>query len=193
VGGDLSEGEQLSLAITALGHAKSPLARTGAQPGDRLYVTGELGGPGAALGAWLRGNIPDAACRARFARPEARLDAGRWLAGHGARACIDISDGLAGDAAHLAAASDVRCRIDLGALPLLRGVRPPDALASGEEYELLVAAPALDPAAFAAANGGLRLTAIGAVEAGPSGGEVVIEDGGRPVRHPATHDHFAKR
>jgi thiamine-monophosphate kinase len=68
-----------------------------------------------------------------------------------------------------------------------------EALASGEEYELLVAAPSLDTAAFSAATGGLRLTAIGAVEAGPPGGEVVIEDGGRSVARPPTHDHFSRR
>jgi thiamine-monophosphate kinase len=193
VGGDLNEGVHLTLAITVLGHAASPLTRAGAQVGDTLYLTGELGGPGVALGAWLRGGIPDSAHRARFAHPEARLEAGRWFASHGAHACIDISDGLAGDIAHLDAASGVCCRLDLGALPRIGGVGSDEALASGEEYELLVAAPSLDTAAVSAASGGRRLAAIGAVEAGPPGGEVVIEAGGRSVARPPTHDHFSRR
>jgi thiamine-monophosphate kinase len=193
VGGDLNEGDRLTLAITVLGHAKTPLTRAGARPGDRLYVTGELGGPGAALAAWLRGGIPESSHRARFAHPEARLEAGQWFASHGVHACIDISDGLAGDVAHLAAASGVRCRIELGTLPRLGGISGNDALASGEEYELLVAAPSLDATAFAAATGGLRLTAIGVVEAGPSAGEVVLDDAGHIVTMPATHDHFSRR
>lgn len=193
VGGDLSEGDRLALSITVLGHARSPLTRAGALPGDTLYVTGELGGPGAALGAWLRDGIPDSSHRARFAHPEPRLEAGRWVASHGAHACIDISDGLAGDLAHLAAASGVRCRIELGAIPRVGGVGAHDALASGEEYELLVSAPSLDVTAFTAATRGLRLTAIGVVEAGAAGGEVVIDDGGRSVALPPTHDHFSRR
>jgi thiamine-monophosphate kinase len=200
VGGDVTAGDRLALGITVLGHAPHPLARSGARPGDVLYVTGALGGPGAALAAWERdaGDTaggtagPAAAHRARFARPQARLGAGQWLAAHGASAAIDLSDGLAGDVAHLAAASGVHCVIDLGAIPTVDGVVVEDALASGEEYELLVAAPALDVRAFAAANGGLPLTPIGRVEAAEGRGEVTAERDGRPAALPAAHDHFAR-
>jgi thiamine monophosphate kinase len=68
-----------------------------------------------------------------------------------------------------------------------------DAATSGEEYELLVAAGPLDLAAFAAANGGLRLTPIGRVESGPPGGEALLEERGVAIPRPPTHDHFARR
>jgi len=203
VGGDLTSGERLSLAITVLGSAPRPLARSGAQPGDTIYVTGALGGPGAALAAWERGETPSATHRVRFARPVARLAAGTWLARHGATAAIDISDGLAGDAAHLAAASGVRCVLRLDALPCVAGANAREALVSGEEYELLVTAPALDAGRFAAENAGLALQAIGVVEqasaqgAGATGevvaGEVIAEERGARVALPAAHDHFTAR
>lgn len=207
VGGDVTDGDRLALAITVLGHAPRPLSRAGARPGDTLYVTGRLGGPGAALAAWLREDVPDAAARARFARPEARIAAGLWLAAHGATAALDLSDGLAGDVAHLAAASGVTCVLDLDAIPCLPGVRVDDALQSGEEYELLVAGPALDVAAFAAAHGGLTLTAIGRVEAlsGVAASGAVVENSaqahgvvraeraGVQVSLPGAYDHFGPR
>jgi thiamine monophosphate kinase len=95
--------------------------------------------------------------------------------------------------AHLAAASGVRCVVDLSAVPLLAPHDVHDALVSGEEYELLVAAPTLDTAAFRAAHDGLTLTPIGRVDASAhGGGEAVGEQAGRTV--PLTgesHDHFA--
>jgi hypothetical protein len=70
-----------------------------------------------------------------------------------------------------------------------------DAIVSGEEYELLVASPALDVAAFAGANDGLALTAVGMVEAPDEAGigESVAEEEGRRTALPAAHDHFAAR
>ena len=191
VGGDVTDGDRLALAITVLGHAPKPVARSGARPGDGLFVTGRLGGAGAALAAWERGSAPQPEHRKRFARPTARLAEGQWLAASGATAAIDLSDGLAGDVAHLAAASGVRCVLDLGAIPCEDGVDVAAALASGEEYELLVAAPTLDASAFAAAFGGLALTRIGRVESARGAGEVVAERDGRPEALPRTHDHFA--
>lgn len=193
VGGDVTDGDRLALAITVLGHSPHPLSRAGAHAGDTLYVTGALGGPGAALTAWMRGGTPDDAARARFAHPEARIAAGLWLAAHGATAAIDLSDGLSGDVAHVAHASGVRCTISLDAVPCTAGVKVSDALVSGEEYELLVAAPALDVRAFAAAHRGLALTAIGRVQAPApgDGADVVGEQGGVRVALPRAHDHFA--
>lgn len=192
VGGDVTDGARLALGITVLGHAVRPTARAGARAGDTLYVTGHLGGPGAALAAWEAGALPRPAHRARFARPAARIAAGTWLAAQGATAAIDLSDGLAGDVAHLAAASGVCCVLDLGAIPCVSEVSVTEALASGEEYELLVAAPALDARAFAAAHEGLALTAIGRVEAAAGAGEVRAEREGRPATMPGAHDHFAR-
>ncbi len=193
VGGDVTDGDRLALAITVLGHSPKPLSRAGARVGDTLYVTGALGGPGAALAAWMRGGAPSAAARARFAHPEARIAAGQWLAAHGATAAIDLSDGLSGDAAHIAHASGVLCTISLDAVPCVAGVSAREAIVSGEEYELLVAAPSLDEREFAAANGGLTLTAIGTVQAPAlgDGADVVAEQGGVRVALPRAHDHFA--
>ena len=151
LGGDLSSGAELALCITVIGRTARPIRRIGARPGDGLWVTGSLGLSRAALFTWLRGETPHPAARAAFAHPEPRLKVGRWLAAHDARALIDISDGLAGDARHLAAASGVRLEITLDHLPVppevdaaarAEGVTPAvfGAL-GGEDYELLVAMP----------------------------------------------------
>ena len=183
VGGDITAARDLTMAITVLGHAPAPLTRAGALPGDTLYVTGALGGPRDALAAFQRGAEPSPAARARFEHPIPRLREARWLAAHGARAAIDISDGIAGDAAHLAAASGVGIELRLDDLPTLAGIPAIDAVASGEEYELLVAAPAIDTALFERELG-VPLTAIGRVERGAPavrawlGGERVALTGG---------------
>jgi len=191
VGGDVTAGDRLALAITVLGHATRPLSRAGARPGDTLYVTGTLGGPGAALAAWESGAPPASAARERFVHPMARIAAGEWLASQGATAAIDLSDGLAGDVAHLAHASGVHCVLNLDVIPCVSGVEVGEALASGEEYELLIAAPALDTQAFSAAMGGLPLTAVGRVEHATGAADVTAERAGRPTALPRAHDHFA--
>lgn len=188
VGGDLTSAKELAIAVTVLGHSAVPLTRAGAREGDTLYVTGALGGPRAAIDALLRGDEPSSTARARFEHPVPRLEEARWLAAHGARAAIDISDGLTGDAAHLAAASGVSIALQLDALPTLAGVSPLDALVSGEEYELLVAAPALDTAAFHRELG-VPLTAIGKVERGEPGVRAWL--GGERVALPRGFDHFS--
>ena len=165
VGGNLTRATELSLTITVLGGTPTPLRRAGARVGDRLYVTGRLGGPGAALRALLAGERPAPEHRARFVAPRPRLAEARWLATHGVHAAIDISDGLLADAAHLARASGVSVAIDLRSIPCIEGVAPSDAVASGEEYELLVTAPesaTLDVEAFARTFS-LPLTEIGRV------------------------------
>jgi thiamine-monophosphate kinase len=141
VGGNLSAAGELSLTTTVLGTAVRPLPRSGAREGDVVFVTGRLGGPGAALRALLAGRKPEAAHRARFVAPVARLREALWLAEHGASAAIDISDGLAADASHLARASGVTLSLDERAIPCVTGVGVADALVSGEEYELLVSVP----------------------------------------------------
>jgi thiamine-monophosphate kinase len=157
-------------------------------------VTGRRGGPRRALAAWLAGDEPAPAHRARFARPEARLEAGQWLAEHGAAAMIDVSDGLLADLGHIAAASGVQLVVDAAAVPRAPGATTEDALVGGEEYELAVAAPAaLDAAAFVA-RFGIPLTRVGRVEGAPDGaGRVRVEGNGaaHPVELPAGHDHFS--
>jgi thiamine-monophosphate kinase len=194
VGGDLTDGSELAIGVTVIGTVVpgEVLRRNGAQVGDVLYVTGTLGGPLLALEAWERGREPRPLHRARFARPVPRLREGAWLAAHGVRCALDISDGVASDAAHLAAASRRTLVLDLEALPLVAGARAEHGARSGEEYELLIAAPpTLDVAAFTAATG-TRLTAIGRVEApGADGPGVIVRRDGIVVPLPKGHDHFA--
>lgn len=182
VGGNLTRATELSLTITVLGSTATPVRRAGARVGDRVFVTGRLGGPGAALRSLLAREDPAPAHRARFVAPVPRLGEARWLAQHGVQAAIDVSDGLLADAAHLARASGVSISIDLRSIPCVAGVAPSDAVASGEEYELLVTAPAsatLDVEAFARTFS-LPLTEIGRVLAlGPEPVQVVggVADG----------------
>lgn len=191
VGGDTTSGGVLSLTVTVLGAAREPVARSGARPGDRVYVTGALGGAAAAVAALERGAAPDAAHRARFAHPVARVDEARWLAEHGARAMIDLSDGLVADAGHVAAASGARVVLELERLPCAAGVGPRAAATGGEEYELACAiAGAVDVRAFAD-RFGVALTAVGRVEAGAA--RVVVLDRGERVDLPGGYDHFSAR
>jgi thiamine-monophosphate kinase len=188
IGGNLSAADELSITTTVLGHAFRPLARVGANVGEHVYVTGRLGGPGAAVSAWKSGGQPSAEVGARFVHPVARIREARWLADRGATAAIDISDGLVADAGHLAAASERHIELHLDRLQTVAGVGAVDAAASGEEYELLVSAPRLDVDAFGAAFG-IPLTDIGEVIEGEAG--VTAMTLGIRVAAVAGHDHFS--
>ncbi|MDQ2666261.1 MAG: thiamine-phosphate kinase [Gemmatimonadota bacterium] len=190
VGGNVTRSSELALTITVLGSAVAPLTRSGAREGDVIFVTGQLGGPGAALAALLGDKIPDAAHRERFVAPVARIAAGRWVAACGASAAIDISDGLLADAAHLARASGISLSLDADAVPRLGGVSQETAMRSGEEYELLVAIPphvSIDTEMFERTFG-IPLTAVG----------VSIARTPHPVRThvtgtlPSGHDHLSR-
>ena len=117
VGGDTTRASQLVITVTALGHAERTPGRGGARPGDLLVVTGPLGG--------------------KPVRPPIRIEEGVRLARH-AHAMLDLSDGLARDAGHIAARSGVRCVIELDRVPLAKGATTDD-LGYGEDYELLAA------------------------------------------------------
>jgi thiamine-monophosphate kinase len=190
VGGNVTRASELSLTITVLGSTAHPLRRDGAREGDMLFVTGALGGPGAALDAMLRGEQPLDAHRARFTSPRPRIAEARWLAERGARAAIDISDGLGADAGHLASASGVRIELALERIPRVDGVTAVVAGASGEEYELLVAfAPDVMPDTEVFRDTfGLALTPVGIAMRG-SGAELVPTDG--RVDQPRGHDHLS--
>ena len=193
LGGDLVRSQRYLVDVCALGLVTRPVRRNGARPGDGLWVTGRLGGAGLALRAFRARRRVEPGLRRRFARPVPRIAAGRWLARHGARAMIDISDGLAGDAGHIAAASDVSIEIELARVPCWPGVTPRDAVRSGEEYELLVALPRRfqerDARAFRRATR-LPLTRIGVCIAGRG---VRITDNGQRITPPRGYDHFARR
>jgi thiamine-monophosphate kinase len=192
LGGNLSRGDLLGITTTVVGSAFTPLSREGARPGDLVYVTGALGGPAAALGALGTGASLGASLRDRFARPVARLAEARWLAARGAIAAIDISDGMASDAAHLAAASDVSIEIQVERVPVFDGATVDDAIAGGEEYELLVVARAAFSEAEFARRFSLPLTPIGRVAATGSGTAVRFTRAGQRVAVPAGYDHFSR-
>jgi thiamine-monophosphate kinase len=80
LGGDLARSATLTIDVTVIGKTDAPVRRSGAQPGDGLWVTGTLGGSRAALQAWQRGESPEPALRNAFAHPSPRVAAGRWLA-----------------------------------------------------------------------------------------------------------------
>lgn len=151
LGGDLSASSEWAVTVTVAGRAVHPVSRKGAAPGDGVWVTGALGAARAALEAWAAGREPTAGARAAFAHPLPRIAAGRWLGGHGARAMLDLSDGLASDAGHLAAASACMVQIDIERIPtagdavvaaIAAGIEPAVYCAeAGEDYELLVALP----------------------------------------------------
>jgi thiamine-monophosphate kinase len=187
VGGDLSSGKILSLTITALGSVARPLSRAGAKAGQRVYVTGSLGGPAAAVRAWLAGQEPTERDRGRFAHPIPRIEPAIGLAERGGTSAIDISDGLVADLGHIAAASKVCIEIDVDRIPRVDGVSSMEAANSGEEYEIVATAPAIDVEAFAE-EFGLSLTEIGRVVAGPSG--VELQRGGKKISAPPGFDHF---
>ncbi len=188
LGGDLTRSPgPVVIDVTVVGEAPHPVLRSGSHPGDELWVTGTLGGAGAALARLRAGEAPPADARARFARPTPRTAEAAWLAARTLPcAMIDLSDGIAGDAAHLAAAGGVALLLDREAIPVhpaVFGLSPVResalqlATGGGEDYELLFTAvpasvaPHLD--AFRT-EFGISLTRVGRVAVG----EGVAWDGG---------------
>ena len=165
IGGDTVESERVLLSVTALGRSPRVPGRAGARPGDQLVVTGPLG----AAGAGFR--------EQRYVRPPLRLDEGRHLA-ETATAMLDVSDGLAVDALHLANRSGVRVVIDLDDVPLAEGATVDD-LGFGEDYELLAALP----------ESPLGFPVVGRCEEGEG---VELLHGGEPVEI-SGWDHFSHR
>ncbi|HEY4304353.1 MAG TPA: thiamine-phosphate kinase [Gemmatimonadaceae bacterium] len=186
-GGNITAATELSITTTVLGGAYRPLARADARAGDFVYVTGTLGGPGATLARLMAGR-PAGEHRERLVRPRARLREAQWLAARGARAAIDISDGLVADLRHIAAASSVAITLDAARIPCVAGVGPDDALVSGEEYELVVASPTRFDTNVFEHRFSIPLTEIGAASAMRAGDVRVI---GARVAGASGHDHFS--
>jgi thiamine-monophosphate kinase len=211
-GGDVTRAPALTLAVTVVGHAPAAdafVTRAGARPGDLLVLTGEIGG--AAAGRLLledpalAESVPESiaqSLRRRQLDPMPRLGSGGALAAAGATAMIDVSDGLAGDAGHLARASGVALEIEASSLPLTKGVADVAAAAGhdplelavsgGEDYELLAALPPDRLAAASVAIGAAAettLTPIGEATEG-EGVEIRLPGGGR--LEAAGFDHFAE-
>jgi thiamine-monophosphate kinase len=198
VGGDTVRAQELVLSVTAIGELDGePMTRSVAKPGDVVAVTGPLGRAAAGVNLLLSGDPKDVVVRDAIAcidahrRPAARVREGRALRDGGVRAALDISDGLATDAGRLADASGVGIEIDEKLVPVATEARSVgDArgwdvgqmvLVGGEDFELLVAAPA-DVVEQ------LELIAIGRVTDGE--GVFLVRDGERTELGPQGWDHF---
>jgi thiamine-monophosphate kinase len=189
VGGNTGRGPVLAINTCVIGHAFTPLYRSGVRSGDVVYVTGRLGGPQDAVREWLRGREASPLSRDRFVRPRARVHEARWLAAAGASAAIDLSDGLVADLQHLAVASGIRLRVDLERIPCIDGVSSREAVASGEEYELIVTSSRPFDIETFRDRFGVELTAIGHASSGDA--DVELLDRGERVAPPPGHDHFS--
>ena len=196
IGGDTTRSDALTVDVAILGElATRPVLRSGANPGDSLAVTGELGASAAGLLALEAGMSGPERLIDRCLRPEPRLEAGRVAATLGAGAMIDLSDGLASDVRHVCDSSAVGCIVDLDLLPvksdtreLARSLgRDPEVLAAtgGEDYELLICAPGsvLDALAKSVE---VPITVIGEF----TRGDVVFRRGNEPVEGLSGYDHF---
>ncbi len=203
VGGDTTRGP-LNLCVTIFGEVppQQALRRSGAQPGDEIWVSGQLGDAALAL-AHLQGRLvlsddEFAACAPVLHQPQPRVALGLALRGI-AHSAIDVSDGLLSDLGHILDASNVGATLDFSALPvsvtlrahLLRPYGKPCALAGGDDYELCFTAPAAryDEVLRIAAELALPLTRIGSIVAGrgcvvhDAAGQLITLEGGG-------YDHF---
>jgi thiamine-monophosphate kinase len=204
LGGDVVSAPAVTVCFTVVGWADSAaqlIGRDGAVVGDLVGVTGRLGGASAGL-AVLEGRVAQSpgavAALARIREPQPRVAEGRALAAAGVHALIDVSDGIATDAAHLGRSSGVRLRVDLQTLPLGEGVVEVCAelgipawelaAAGGEDYELCFCAAPSERArvegavrAAAGAGEGAEVSWIGEVVEGPPGVSL-LDERGRDVR-----------
>jgi thiamine-monophosphate kinase len=186
-GGDVVSGPALTVTVAVTGWAEREdelVGRDGARPGDLVGVTGELGGSEAGRRLLERGEREPAELVRRHLRPEPRLAEGRALALAGAGAMIDLSDGLATDAGHLAAASSVQLNIGLAQIPCAPGVHPEEAATGGDDYELLFT---IAPDRRGAAEAAAPVTWLGDV--GPGLGLALVGADGRLVDGLSGYEH----
>ncbi len=195
-GGDIASAEKIVADIIVLGKVPvgDALTRSGAQPGDRIFVTGELGSSAAVLKRLYSGEKTLAKKNARHFYPVPRIEVARWLRKKKlATAMIDISDGLSVDLAHICQESKVSASVNLQAIPVAKGADLDLALHGGEDYELLFTAPRKSglPARIA----GIRITEVGAIRPQALQGPAVkcMDSSGRfkPLT-PAGWQHFRR-
>lgn len=201
-GGNLASARELSLTVSVLGDAPTnPVLRSGARPGDTVYVTGRLGGAACGLRLLQRARTVDGGevAKRRWRRPIARLDEGRALATGIATAMIDLSDGLLVDLTRLADASGCRALVHGDRLPLaapLRALPRRDAralaLTGGEDYELLFTASPRAAARVRRLGLAAGVTPIGEMARGR--GVAVVDTDADPAgrERPIGHEHFRR-
>jgi thiamine-monophosphate kinase len=175
VGGNLVKGREVAVIVTVTGEVSPGRAvtRAGARPGDRVVVTGTLGGAAAGLrlgrrrGGW---NGVELEAIRRHVRPTARVGEAAVLASHGASAMIDVSDGLGRDLGRLCDASGVGALLRPGDVPVDAVAMLDEAIGGGEDYELVATLPSTEAVAAASdelhETFGVRLTEIGSVVVG---------------------------
>lgn len=180
LGGDTTRSPgPMVIDVAVVGEARDPVLRSGARIGDEVWVTGELGASALFVARKLAGEDAEHAARERWAAPEPRLREARWLAEHGLpTSMIDLSDGLAGDAAHLAAASGAAVLLAAELIPVHPAVRRAApardealrlALSGGEDYELCFTAETGRVEAHARdfeETFGVRLSCVGRIGGG---------------------------
>jgi thiamine-monophosphate kinase len=200
-GGDLAEFPQVLADIVLVGAVRQghALLRSGAKPGDEIYVTGTLGGAAVGLRALeaLNGKKPPirlAETLKPHLYPEPRIAQGLWLARHtAATAAMDLSDGLSIDLARLCEESGVAADLDEAALPIAPGATMHDALHGGEDYELLFTANPGKKLPHRIA--GVPLTRIGRIVKRHSRRPQVtlIKPSGKTALHPHGWQHFSRQ
>jgi thiamine-monophosphate kinase len=198
VGGNLAAGPQVSVAVTVTGEVAPGRAvkRSGARPGDRIVVTGSLGGSAAGLRVAHRGGPLKEGDRplleAHF-RPVARVGEAAVLSQNEATAMIDVSDGLSLDLSRVCVAAGVGARIRMADIPVAAGATLEEALGGGEDYELLATLPDAEAVTRASVeikqSFGVALTDIGEIVEGAA---VIVTDGASErALEPTGWDHFA--
>jgi thiamine-monophosphate kinase len=163
-GGDISAAPKITADIIVTGQVPSgkALLRSRARAGNRIYVTGELGGSAAVLKRLRAGERVRPTDSNRHFYPAPRIEVGRWLRQHRlATAMIDLSDGLSVDLEHICQESGVAATIDSAAIPISKGAELGLALHGGEDYELLFTAPA--KARVPSKIAGVMVTEIGLI------------------------------
>src|SRR5277367_944381 len=187
-GGDTAQstgGIEADIVVVGSVPKGKAVLRSGAKPGQQIYVTGVLGGSAAALARLIESRPVGE--YSRYLKPRARVAAGQWLRRRGAvSAMIDISDGLSTDLEHICAESGVGAEIEASAIPRASGEVALDlALHGGDDYELLFTSAAEIPAKVA----GVKVTRIGRVVRG-SGMRLIGVNGRRAVLRAGGWEHF---
>ena len=203
VGGDLCRGP-LVVAVHAMGYVarNQAILRSGAEIGDAIFISGQLGDAGMALKVVQEHVSVSVEERTRVIRrlefPQPRVDFGQAIVGV-AHAAIDVSDGLYADLGHIVLSSNVAARVELDSIPVSDDYKKyatelgwETALCGGDDYELCFVAPLSQEQEIKsiAHRLGTPVTKIGRIEAG-QGVHVLASDGVEFVPHYKGHDHFA--